>query len=248
LHVEDEGRVSGLADSAANAEATDRRGPAQPKGVKRAGSRLARGLRAPYALSMTVEDASAPSAGAGPRRAPLALCAAILLMGVGAVVAIFFGHVAPTPLGTELALAGGVAAGAALAWAARDGGALSRSAGLSASSRSFMTRHAITRVPLLGLVGGFFAYVALSGGLFWLVDRFAGAPTEQAVEITGWSSPGRRTCAHFEFRGEAFVLEPAACARRVDESEAIPGRQLILVGHATPLGLAVESWRLGPRP
>lgn len=186
---------------------------------------------------MTVEDRNAQLGGdeaVSPRvRVALSpgLRALAWIIIAGGLVAMIFAHSAPSPLGAGLALMGAVAAGSSFGWAIRGQPIFGR------------------RGPIVwGFVVALFAYVGLAGGYFWAVNRFLGAPAERSVVITGWSRQIRYNCSHFEFAGDSLALKPSTCVASDYRDEAIPGRQLVLVGRATPLGMAVESWRLGPRP
>jgi hypothetical protein len=186
---------------------------------------------------MTIEDTNArlgDDEAVSPRvRVTLStgLRALFWLIFGGALIAMMFAHSAPSPLGAGLALVGAVAVGSSLAWAIRGQPVFGR------------------RGPIVwGFVAALFAYVGLAGGYFWVVNRFLGAPVERTVTITGWTRHSRHNCNHFDFAGDSLALKPSTCAASAYRDEAIPGRQLVLIGRATPLGMAVESWRLGPRP
>jgi hypothetical protein len=193
-------------------------------------------------------EGDAPLGGRPPNGSRLGMTSAQKMRVVGgvafcvALVGSMFSSALPSPLGAKIALVAATVAGAYSAWEAKPGGKFSPENEQADTTYrdSFIIRHAILRVPLLGLMMAFFVYMAVGCGAFWLITEVIGHRETLAFIITG-SGSSRRSCQHINVEEAGFVPDRALCATDELMYGAIPGRTVYLSGKMSVLGLNVEN-------
>jgi hypothetical protein len=184
-----------------------------------------------------------------PSRSQKILAGVFIVGTVAAIYGLQFSPFLPTPLGERLALVAGCASAALIALAALVGPYSLANPNIAAqAAKRWFLRFTPVRVLLFAGFFFFIAYGAVGGALESIWTALTGPEKVQAATIVGWHTRSRYSCNAFEVAGSGWLGNHALCADSAYAAEAIRGRRIFLTGRASPLGINVERFRLGPAP
>jgi hypothetical protein len=204
------------------------------------------GRRLGFHALMTVEGDIATGGGSRkPRRRAFAIGLFVTL--IACVPIIIFSKLLPTQFGVQVSTWIGVAVGMYAAWESRDGGTFGPpNMKLPAGQRGAWLLHsAWRRIPLMGAFAFAVAFAATEGGLLSLITAATGHPASRTVLVAG-TQGGGRSCRRFSIDEVEILASSALCIPKSYRDEAVADRALTVFGKASPLGLNVERYELGP--
>ena len=189
---------------------------------------------------------------AGPVLCPWCRVLVIVTVCSLAIWSMLFSHFVPTPLGEEISLGAALALGAA-------GAAFGAWGGLFNPERNPNYAQMVARAPIFGnalnrsmalaLLGFWFGFLGVEGGLleWWTVNM--GRPGQMLVHVSSYQGQHRTGCAGLNFREAPWLFRRAVCVEYPSTADTPRAHTpVVLRGRASLTGIDISSYEMLPNP